>query len=59
MPEHYTGCQRRLCIDPTLTEFVQVGDKVYKVADVIKAIEEANLTDRNRSRKRKEVKNEQ
>lgn len=51
--EHYTGSQRRLCIDPTLTEFVQVGDKVYKVADVIKAIEEANLVDRNRSRRRK------
>lgn len=51
MSEYFTGHQRRVCIDPDLTEFVQVGDEVYKVADVIKAIKDAKLTNRKRSRK--------
>ena len=47
----FTGVERRTVLDPDLTEFVQVGDEVYAVGEVIEALKGAKLENVNRRRR--------
>lgn len=51
MDKYYTGAERRIVIEPGLVEFVQVGDEVYDVNEVIDAIRKAGLTNRKKGAK--------
>lgn len=51
MSKCYTGAERRIAIEPGLVEFVQVGDEVYDVNEVIDAIRKAGLTNRKKGAK--------
>ena len=48
MSKCYTGVERRIAIEPNLVEFVQVGDEVYDVNEVVDAIKNAHLTNRRK-----------
>lgn len=49
--KEFTGVERRTVLDPDLTEFVQVGDEVYAVGEVIEALKRAKLENVNRRRR--------
>lgn len=46
---YYTGIESRVYLDPAMTEFVQVGDEVYRTQDVVEVLVAAALEDVNRS----------
>lgn len=48
MNKCYTGAERRIAIEPNLVEFVQVGDEVYDVNEVIDVVKKAGLTNRKK-----------